>query len=293
MSFNSIGCRNPQALVMPTPYQNPQKGFTPSEKKPCHLWRHKKNIKFGQGLKPRTNSQIGFTLVELMIALGISAIIFTAIYQMFIGQRKAYSLQNEIAEMQQNIRASEQMMVREIRMAGYKVPDISIEVDVPGMFFSDGENDAFEEATAQSITFTSDVDGDGKTETIRYSLKKNSLVREQWRWDTNKGKWKKSGGARSLSENIEVLHLSYWILADDEGLNNNQDDDGDSYVDEEGELFFTNQPNKEERGYIRMVRLTLTARTSRPDPHYVHPLHDDHYRRITISSTIKPRNMGL
>jgi len=234
--------------------------------------------------KSRPDPLKGFTLVELMIAVAISGIALTAIYQMFIGQRKTYSLQNEIVQMQQNVRACEHMMVREIRMAGYEVPDIYVKVDVPGESFSDGVKDAFEEATSQSIAFTSDVDGDGKMETIRYSLKNNSLVRERWRWDTPKGNWKRSGGARSMSENIEGLNFNYWILADN---------DGDSYVDEEGEHLFTNQPGKEGRKNIRIVRLTLTAKSTRPDPNYVHPVHGDHFRRITLSSSIKPRNMGF
>ena len=65
------------------------------------------------------------------------------------------------------------------------------------------------------------------------------------------------------------------------------------YVDEEGELLFTDQPGKKERENIRVVRLTLTAKSTRPDPHYIHPVHGDHYRRITLSSVIRPRNMGL
>lgn len=237
--------------------------------------------------------QEGFTLVELMIAVAISSIILGAIYQIFIGQRKSYSLQNDITEMQQTIRASEHIMVREIRMAGYKVPEVNIKVDVPGTDFTDGEKEAFEEATVQSVAFTSDVDGDGIMETIRYSLKENSLVREMWRWDVKQGKWKKSGGARALSEFIEHLQFSYWILADDEGLNNDQDDDGDLYADEKGELIFTDNPTKEERGHIRIVRLTLTAKNSRPDHDYIHPIYRDHFRRISLTSTIQPRNMGL
>ena len=96
-----------------------------------------------------------------------------------------------------------------------------------------------------------------------------------------------------MSENIEQLDLSYWILADDEGLDNDRDDDGDSYVDEEGELLFTNQPSKEEREHISVVRFTLTAKNARPDPDYIHPVHGDHFRRMTLSSTVKPRNMGI
>jgi len=228
-----------------------------------------------------------------MIAVGISGIILGAIYQMFIGQRKSYSLQNDIAEMQQTVRASETMMIREIRMAGYKIPDVDIGFDVSSTSFTDGEKEAFEETTSQSVAFTSNVDGDGVMETIRYSLRQGLLVREMWRWDVEKGRWGKSGGARTLAEHIECLHFSYWILADDEGLNNDQDDDGDMFADEEGELLFTDQPGKEDREYIRMVRLTLTARSARPDHDYVHPIYGDHFRRVTITSTIQPRNMGL
>ena len=185
------------------------------------------------------------------------------------------------------------MMTREIRMAGYNVEMINITNDVPGTSFTDGIMDPIEEATMQSIAFTTDVEGDGTVETIRYSLRGSSLVREMWRWDTSIGGWRASGGARSLSEHIEQIHLGYWLLADSAGLNNSQDDDGDFLVDEEGELCFRNEPDSEERNYIRLIRLTLTAKTSRPDHLYRHPLYDDHYRRMTITSTLQPRNAGL
>lgn len=240
-----------------------------------------------------TNSVRGFTLVELMISVAISSILLGAIYQMFVGQRKSYSLQNDMAAMQQTVRASEHIMVREIRMAGYEVPDLDIRSDVPGTGFTDGEKEAFEEATAQSVAFTSDADGDGIMETIRYSLKGNTLVREMWRWDITQGKWKSGGGRRVLAEDIEDVRFHYWILADDEGLDNDRDDDGDLYADEEGELIFTDHPTKEEREYIRSVRVTLTVRNSRPDHDYIHPVYNDHFRRICLTSTVQLRNMGL
>jgi len=269
---------------MCTSYQELQKGLNLEERK---------SRDFGRNFKPYTDSLRGFTLVELMISVAISGIILGAIYQMFIGQRRSYSLQNDITEMQQTVRASEHIMVREIRMAGYEVPDVDIRSDVPGTDFTNGEKEAFEEATAQSVAFTSDVDGDGRMETIRYSLKKNSLVREMWRWDVKQGKWKRSGGARALAEHIEDVQFNYWILADDEGLDNDRDDDGDLYADEEGELIFTDHPTKEEREHIRIVRLTLTVKNSKPDHDYVHPIYGDHFRRISLASTIQPRNMGL
>jgi prepilin-type N-terminal cleavage/methylation domain-containing protein len=235
----------------------------------------------------------GFTLIELMIAAVISGILLSGLYQLFISQQRFYTLHHDTAEMQQTARGCEQMMVREIRMAGYTLSTVSIGSDVAGASFSDGQKEAIEEATAQSIAFTADVDCDGIMETVRYSLRGTSLVREMWRWDAEQGLWKTSGGRRSLSEHIDALHFSYGILADNDGLNNNQDDDGDFSVDEEGELLLIAQPNKEERQHVRIVCLTLTAKAPRPDRLYRNPFHGDHYRRMTFSSTIQPRNLGL
>jgi prepilin-type N-terminal cleavage/methylation domain-containing protein len=235
----------------------------------------------------------GFTLIELMIAAVISGILLAGLYQLFISQQRFYTLHHDTAEMQQNARGCEQMMVREIRMAGYDLSTVSIRCDVAVASFSDGEKDAIEAATAQSIAFTADVDCNGVMETVRYSLRDTTLVREMWRWDAELGLWRASGGKRSLSEHIEALHFSYGILSDDEGLNNNQDDDGDFSVDEEGELLLIAQPDKEERQHVRIICLTLTVKAARPDRLYRHPFYGDHYRRMTFSSTIRPRNMGL
>ena len=61
----------------------------------------------------------GFTLVELLIALAVSGIIMTGIFSAFKTQQDSYLAQEQVAEMQQNLRASLYIMTREIRMAGY------------------------------------------------------------------------------------------------------------------------------------------------------------------------------
>ncbi len=61
----------------------------------------------------------GVTLVELLIALVISSILIAAFYRTFIDQQKTYTVQEQVADMQQSVRVGIDQMTREIRMAGY------------------------------------------------------------------------------------------------------------------------------------------------------------------------------
>ncbi len=65
----------------------------------------------------------GFTLIELMVALVLSFILVGAIYRTFTVQQKAYTVQDQIAEAQQNGRMAMNILMRDIRMAGYGMPD--------------------------------------------------------------------------------------------------------------------------------------------------------------------------
>ena len=75
----------------------------------------------------------GVTLIELLIALVISAIIIAGIYRTFIHQQKTYATQEQVADMQQNVRVAINRMMREIRMAGFgNVQDV-LPVTFPGV----------------------------------------------------------------------------------------------------------------------------------------------------------------
>ncbi len=67
---------------------------------------------------PKNNEQ-GFTMVEIMVALAISLILMGIAVKIFLVQQKAYNVQGQLSEMQQNIRAATDMIVRETKMAGY------------------------------------------------------------------------------------------------------------------------------------------------------------------------------
>src|SRR5512139_3571070 len=61
----------------------------------------------------------GLTLVEMLVVLVLSSTIVAASYRVMIGGQKVYTVQDQVADMQQNARAALDRMTREVRMAGY------------------------------------------------------------------------------------------------------------------------------------------------------------------------------
>ncbi|MBW2645857.1 MAG: prepilin-type N-terminal cleavage/methylation domain-containing protein, partial [Deltaproteobacteria bacterium] len=61
----------------------------------------------------------GFTLVELLVALAISACVMTAICSIYVSSDKVYTAQNQVVRAQQDARAGLDILGREIRMAGF------------------------------------------------------------------------------------------------------------------------------------------------------------------------------
>ena len=92
-------------------------------------------------------SDQGFTMVELLVAMVVSLLALAAIYSTFLSQHRSYQVQNETADMQQNIRTAMYFMQREIRMAGSDP-------------FNTG-NFGITAANPTSITFTEDISNGG------------------------------------------------------------------------------------------------------------------------------------
>jgi prepilin-type N-terminal cleavage/methylation domain-containing protein len=61
----------------------------------------------------------GFTLIEILIAVAISAIVLSALVMAFRNQQIVYSQQTDLTRSQASSRAALYMMARDIRMAGY------------------------------------------------------------------------------------------------------------------------------------------------------------------------------
>jgi len=61
----------------------------------------------------------GITLIELLVALVIFAIVAAGVYQLFIAQSKAYTVQDQVMEVQQSVRSAMEILLRDLRMAGF------------------------------------------------------------------------------------------------------------------------------------------------------------------------------
>ncbi|MDY6952927.1 MAG: prepilin-type N-terminal cleavage/methylation domain-containing protein [Thermodesulfobacteriota bacterium] len=192
----------------------------------------------------------GFTLIELLIAMAISAIVLSAIVSAFVVQRKSYGALEQITEMVQTARAAMDMMGREVRMAGYDPKGVGI----IGIAYN-----------ASKLQLRADLRGDGKTsgpdgdtndpnENITYKYYETT---HQIKRKTGRGHF------QPFAENIQAFTFEY--------LN------GDGHV--------TTKTTD-----IRQIEITITARTSRPDPNYPR---NNGYRTYTLASLITASNLAF
>jgi type IV pilus assembly protein PilW len=266
----------------------------------------------------------GFTLTEMMIVLAVLGVVLGAMYNMFVHQQKAYTVQDNVSVMQQNVRVGLDYLVKDIRMAGYIPETIPFDpddppiptpqvpapsADVAGQPFTDGVSESIEQANSTSITFQADIDNDAVTETVQYTLNGTDLTMEVWQWNAGSSSWNPSSGPQIIAEDIENLVFTYSLLADDYGLDNGVDDDGNDGADEQGELLVWDTNNgvdddddgfidedgplntNQLRSFIRQVSIVINSRTAARDPKYTHPVEGDNFRRRALTSNISLRNI--
>ncbi len=74
----------------------------------------------------------GFTLLELLIAMAIGAIVLLAAYNVFVSQQKSHKLQSELVDAQQNARSAFDLLTRELRLAGAGVQRAILNSNITG-----------------------------------------------------------------------------------------------------------------------------------------------------------------
>jgi len=194
----------------------------------------------------------GFSLIELLIAMLVGLVVLGAAYGVFTIQNKTFANQEDLVEMQQNVRVGLDIMTREIGMAGYN----PLRVNFNGVTY-----DTSQLQIQADITDDSGDDPDGDTndqnENIVYKYYDgNSEYPYQIRRKVG------SGYFLPFIENVDAFTFDY------------RDSAGTTT---------TVSAN------IRQIRITVTGRTARPDPDY--PTNGG-YRTYTLTSIVAPRNLA-
>jgi len=112
----------------------------------------------------------GFTLAELVLAMGIMMIVLAAIISLFTSLNRMYTTQGVAAGVQQVARTGIDIMTRNIRMAGFNPLNIS------GIGIVQAADDSIRFKYDTNEDGTIDTDGD---EDIAYRLSNNQLVQQK------------------------------------------------------------------------------------------------------------------
>ncbi len=72
--------------------------------------------------KSASGNQYGFTLLELLIGTFAAALLSYAALSLYVTQHEQMLVQDEIADMQANLRSSAEILATTIRLAGYNAP---------------------------------------------------------------------------------------------------------------------------------------------------------------------------
>ncbi len=200
----------------------------------------------------------GFSLVELLIAMAVGLVILAAMYSVFTVQNKTFGNQEEIASLQQSVRAGMDLMSREIGLAGYDPLRVNLDTNPANDFAGVTYNTSQLEIKADLRGATTNDPPDGvitpsSEEDIiyHYDAADKQIIR-------NSG-----SGDQPLIENVDSFNFDY--------------------LDGNGNVTTVN-------ANIRRVRITIIGRTTKPDPSYAP---NSGYRTYKLVTVITPRNLDF
>ena len=226
------------------------------------------------------HTQRGLTLTEFMVAMGISAIMAGGMYQTFVQQQRLSTQQEQFTEARQNARLSMEVMIEEIREAGFDPGGLTLLDEAPPAGPA-----GIVEADATRLRFTRDLNCNGNlgkstppdstSEDVAYYLDTtNHVLRRTTYLDGQP-----HDQAQPIASNIIELNFCYVLATDASGP-------------------CTSTPQDNDLSNITAVQVTLTATASAADPTYRDTNHNysaqyQHYRKATLTSVIRLRNLGL
>lgn len=236
----------------------------------------------------------GFTVVELVLALLISALIIASVYAAYTSQQHTQTTQSQLVELQQNLRATMNFLTTELRMAGFDTSN------------NRAAGAGIVTATTGTLRYNWDKDGNGQMITPGGDGEDDENIEYGFSADANNdgdpdddtayfGRTSFGVGmARNIQEvSANIDRVEFLYILEDTSDNNVYDP------------FKTTNPTAAQLDDIRAVTITLLARTASADLQYtdsktytagsgtVWPKYNDNFRRRLLITTVKLRNLGL
>ena len=149
----------------------------------------------------------GITLIELLVALAICGMVMGGIYKVFTAQSKAYTVQDQVAEVQQSVRSAMEILLRDLRMAGFDNDSIlsTITINSPIANLSDHSitvnYEYYDKALAQYQKHTVAYWRDAGSSTLIRQLTVDDVARPQ----------------ETLLENVDNLNFRYGVDVNEDG----------------------------------------------------------------------------
>lgn len=206
-------------------------------------------------LKNRLCSNSGFTLIELLVSMTISLVVLAAVAKSFTVQTRQNSAEEQVAQMQQNVRGALDLMVREIQMAKYDPAGTAFPAGTYGVTYSASQLEIKSDVADGNGTIST---ASGSVEDIIYAFDSANLLITR--------KLGSSGTAEILADSVTSFTFAYY--------------------DANGAAV-TSSANS---GSIRKITITIVARTAKPDPGYTV---NGGYRTYQVTADITPPNLAL
>ena len=213
-------------------------------------------------MKDRNRLNIkGMTLIELLVALVICGMVVAGIYRVFVAQSKAYTVQDQVVEVQQSVRSAMEILLRDLRMAGFDDDSILSPITITNPIAGPPNDHSitvtyeyYDKVTPQFQKHTVAYWRDAASSRLIRQLTVNDVARPQ----------------ETLLENVEVLNFTYGVDVNDDGAMDNWVTAGAVGTSK-----------------VVAVRVTLTARPVQvnPDAKMVSPR--------TLVSSVTLRNLCL
>jgi len=288
------------------------------------------NRKYDNG-HSRRNGEGGFTIMELLVSMTISSILAILIFQFMSTQSGRFMEKRQEAEMQQELRWGMSFLYDHVRLAGNGVPPTCGWPAIKAVDGVDGDPDsltimgAFKSinvtttqiwgnaGSQEKLDHTEEIEigdlgviSDGTfSEIFMITDKTDSHV-----WHDTYLPWnddKKLDHKYGIGSTIQIIsYYTFFVDTDDEGRSNlmlkhqaypaqvllgDVDDFQVRFQMKSGS--WVDEPGPDEVYDIRVIEVTLRAKTPEELPNYIDPEYGDGHKRVEIKGKIVPQNIVI